>query len=225
MDFKQEAAKKAVTFIQNGFSVGLGAGATIAYMVDCLQETKPDIQLYTASAATKTLLQQNGFQVHDIAAASQLDIYFDGCDQFDKDLNALKSGGGIHTVEKLLASMAKEFVLVGDESKQAEQLGTKYPLVLEVLPQAFSFVPVEIKKRFKNAKAVTCLDNKTSQPVLTGNGNYLVDIWFAELPELSNLNTLLKSITGVVETSLFFNMATKAVVAGEGGIKVIEKKR
>ncbi len=223
MDFKQEAANKAVTFIQNNFSVGLGAGATIAYMVDCLQETKPDIQLYTSSAATKILLQQKGFQVQDIAAVSQLHIYFDGCDQFDKDLNALKSGGGIHTMEKLLASMAKEFVLVGDESKYAEQLGTKYPLVLEVLPQAFSFVPAEVNRLFENTKTVTRLDGKTNQPLLTENGNYLMDIWFAELPELSHLNPSLKEITGVVETSLFYNMASKAVIASADGTTVRQK--
>ena len=224
MNFKQEAAKMAVIFIQNGFSVGLGAGATMAYMVDYLREAKPDIQLYTSSSATKILLQQKGFQVNDIVTASYLDIYFDGCDQFDKDLNALKSGGGIHTMEKLLASMAKEFVLVGDESKYAEQLGTKYPLVIEVLPQAISFVTVEVKKLFANTKMVTCLDSKTNQPVLTGNGNCLIDIWFTELPELSHLNPLLKTITGVIETSLFFNMATKAIVAGAEGTTVKERK-
>ena len=225
MDLKQEAAKKAVTFIQNGFMVGLGAGATMACMVDYLEEIKLNIQLYTSSTATKMLLQQKGFQVDDIATISHLDIYFDGCDQFDKDLNALKSGGGIHTMEKLLASIAKEFVLVGDESKYAEQLSTKYPVVLEVLPQAISFVQAEVKKMFAMSKAMIRLDSKTSQPVLTENGNCLVDVWFTELPELSNLNSLLKTITGVIETSLFYNMANKAVIAGAGGTKVMEKQR
>ncbi len=223
MDLKQQAASKAVTFIQSGAAVGLGAGATIAYMVDALRETSPGMQFYTSSAATATLLQRNGFTVHNIATASQIDIYFDGCDQFDKDLNALKSGGGIHTMEKLLASMAKEFVLVGDESKYAEPLTTKYPLVLEVLPQAFSFVPARVKKMLADTTTAIRLNN-TSQPVITENGNYLFDIWFSQLPEWSQLNPLLKTIAGIVETSLFFSMATKAVVAGEGGVKVIEKK-
>ena len=224
MDFKQEAAKKAVTFIQNGFSVGLGAGATMAFMVDYLREAKPDIQLYTSSSATKMLLQQNGFIVNDIATISYLDIYFDGCDQFDKDLNALKSGGGIHTMEKLLASMAKEFVLVGDESKYADKLGTKFPLVLEVLPQAFSYIPAKLKELFPDSKSEVRRDSETNNIIFTGNGNYLINVWFTQLPELSHINPLLKTITGVIETSLFYNMAGKAVIAGAEGIKVIEKK-
>lgn len=224
MDLKQEAAKKAVTFIQNGAAVGLGAGATIAYMVYYLRETKPDIQLYTSSAATKALLQQNGFPVNDIAAVSQLDIYFDGCDQFDKELNALKSGGGIHTMEKLLASMAKEFVLVGDESKYSEQLGTKYPLVLEILPKALSFVPAKLNAMFTESKTEFRYHPETKNIVLTENGNYLLDVFFAQLPPLATLNSALKNIAGVVETSLFYGMANKAVVAGALGITVMEKK-
>ena len=80
-------------------------------------------------------------------------MYFDGCDQFDKDLNALKSGGGIHTMEKLFASMAKEFILVGDDSKYAEQLTTTFPLVLEVLPQAMSFILAKLPFLFGDVKA------------------------------------------------------------------------
>lgn len=226
MDLKKEAAKKAVTLIQNGFAVGLGAGATMAFMVECLQQQKElSIQLYTSSAATKSLLQQNGFQVNDIAGASQLDIYFDGCDQFDKDLNALKSGGGIHTMEKLLASMAKEFVLVGDESKYAEQLDTKFPLVLEVLPQAFSYVPAKLNTIFPDSKIEFRYHPETKNFILTENGNYLLDVWFAQLPSLSTLNSLLKTIAGVVETSLFFGMANKAIIAGNNGVRTLTKNQ
>src|SRR5580765_2335828 len=149
MDLKQEAAREAVTLIKNGMVLGLGAGATMAYMVSYLHEQNISIQVYSSSAATRELLLQHGFAVNDIAHVNYLDIYFDGCDQFDKNLNALKSGGGIHTIEKLLASMAKEFVLVGDESKYAATLATKFPVVLEVLPQARSFVTAELERLYK----------------------------------------------------------------------------
>ena len=222
MNLKQEAAKRAVTLINNHSAVGLGAGATMAYMVEFLSQEKPAVQLYTSSAATKTLLQQKGFEVNDIAGASSLDLYFDGCDQFDKDLNALKSGGGIHTVEKLLASIAKEFVLVGDESKYAEQLDTTYPLVLEILPQAISFVPAKVQRLFSGVKTATRYD-VNNRVVVTENGNYLTDVWFPEWPELSQLNPILKTITGIVETSLFYNMAHKAIIAGSEGVRILEK--
>ncbi len=151
MDVKQIAAKAAVSFIQNGTAVGLGAGSTMAYMAEYLKESKPDILLFSSAAATRHLLSNYGFKVNDIATVSQLDIYFDGCDQFDKHLNALKSGGGIHTAEKLYASMATEFVLVGDESKYSDQLTTQYPVVLEILPQAIGYVPFRIQQLFGNA--------------------------------------------------------------------------
>ncbi|MDQ2752550.1 MAG: ribose-5-phosphate isomerase A, partial [Bacteroidota bacterium] len=129
MNGKQQAARKAVELIEDGAAIGLGMGATMAYMVEFLHEQKKnDLQVYTSSAATKLLLEQNGFSVFRISEVSNLLIYFDGCDQFDKDLNALKSGGGIHTNEKLFASMADQFILVGDESKYAEHLDTTFPL-------------------------------------------------------------------------------------------------
>ncbi len=224
MNFKQEAAKKAVTFIKDGAAVGLGMGATMAYMVEYIkEEQKCDVQLYSSSVATKNLLKQQGFLVNDISTVSSIDIYFDGCDQFDKNLNALKSGGGIHTIEKLFASMANEFILVGDESKYAEQLQTTFPVVLEVMPQAITFVMAKIHELFDVTKTSIRHKPTTNDIVLTEHGNYLLDMWFAKLPQLSQLNPLLKSITGIIETSLFYSMATKAVIAGNKGVSVMEK--
>lgn len=225
MDLKKEAAKKAVTFIQNGTAVGLGAGATMAYMVEYLHEKKEalDIRLYTSSGGTRVLLQQCGFVVNDVSSVSHLNFYFDGCDQFDSNLNALKSGGGIHTMEKLLASMADEFILVGDESKYTEHLGTKYPLVLEVLPQAVCFVSAKIKEHFTGSTTNIRRNSLTHQLITTENGNHLLDILFSEPPEWERVNPVIKEITGVVETSLFYNIANKAIIAGEDGIRVITK--
>ena len=87
-----------------------------------------------------------------MAQLKQIDIYFDGCDQFDNQLNALKSGGGIHTQEKLLASMAKQFVLVGDETKRVDSFDVKFPLVIEMLPQSLLYVPFKIEKLFSRRK-------------------------------------------------------------------------
>ncbi len=223
INLKQEAAKKAVGFISNQVTIGLGAGATMAYMVEYLQALQLPVQVYTSSADTNTLLQQHGFAINEVAGIASLDIYFDGCDQFDKDLNALKSGGGIHTAEKLLAAMAKEFVLVGDESKYSEHLTTKYPLVLEVLPEAARFVTATIQQAFKEVTDVSIRQSADHNRIITAHGNLLADVWFDTLPDLSQLNPTLKSIPGVVETSLFYNMAHKAIIAGTAGVKILEK--
>ena len=222
MDLKQQAAQKAVTLIKDNMVVGLGAGGTMAYMVQYLREQSITVQVYSSSAATRDQLLQHGFAPGDIADVAYLDMYFDGCDQFDKNLDALKSGGGIHTMEKLLASMAKEFVLVGDESKYAEMLSTKYPVVLEVLPQARSFLKMKLGSMYKDI-TLSYRQSEAGVFTLTENGNLLLDVWFAMWPTLLQLNTALKSITGVVETSLFYNLATKAITAGEAGIKVFSK--
>ena len=221
MNLKQEAAKAAVGLIHNNMSVGLGAGSTMAYLVTYLQQTKPNITLYTSSADTRELLEQNNFTVQDVSGIHSLDIYFDGCDQFDEHLNALKSGGGIHTAEKLLASMATQFILVGDDSKYAKQLTTKYPLVLEILPQAVIFAKHKLQEYFGDIRIET-RSKSDGHPVITQNGNHLCDVYFQILPPLHNLNTICKSITGVVETSLFYNLASKAIIAGENGIRILE---
>ena len=222
MNLKQQAAKEAVTFIKDKMVIGLGAGVTMTYMVQYLQEQSINVQVYSSSAATREQLLQHGFSPGDIAGVAYLDIYFDGCDQFDKNLDALKSGGGIHTVEKLLASMAKEFILVGDESKYAETLSAKYPVVLELLPQARSFVTMKLESMY-NDITMNYRQSAAGAFISTENGNLLLDVWFTTLPALLELNTTLKTITGVVETSLFYNLATKAITAGEAGIKIFTK--
>lgn len=222
MNLKEQAAKEAVTLVKDNMVIGLGAGATMAYMVHYLQKQYKTLQVCSSSAVTKALLTQQGFAVNDMSHVAYLDLYFDGCDQFDKELNALKSGGGIHTAEKLLAAMAKEFVLVGDASKYSETLTTEFPVVLEVLPQARSFIATNLETLYKGLT----MSYRETQPgtfTLTENGNLLLDVWFTSLPPLAQLNTQLKNITGVVETSLFYKLATKAITAGDDGIKVFAK--
>jgi ribose 5-phosphate isomerase A len=190
-------------------------------MVEFLKKENLNIQLYTSSGSTKNILEQSHFIVNDFSEIHSLDIYLDGCDQLDKNLNALKSGSGIHTTEKLLASMAKQFILIGDESKYAEELETKFPLVVEVIPEAATFAQYKIKELFPDAKIETRYKNNA--PVITKYSNQLIDIWFNDFPELSILNFLLKNITGVLETSLFYNLASKAIIAGTDRIRILER--
>lgn len=226
MDLKKEAATKAINFIQHQQLVGLGAGSTIAFMVELLTEKKNtglDIKLLTSSFTTRQLLLQKGFTILSAADVTTIDIYFDGCDQVDKNLHALKSGGGIHTQEKLLASMAKQFILAGDGAKYVEQFTTACPLVIEFLPEALQFLPASLHQLFPDVKTVVRNGEKKDGPVITANGNYLLDVWFNTWPELSQINPMIKAITGVVETSLFYNLAHKAIIAGNDGVRIVEK--
>lgn len=225
MNLKKDAAQKAVSFIKDNSTIGLGAGSTMAFMAEFLAaeiQNGLSVKILTSSFTTRQLLMQKGFFVTPMADISELDIYFDGCDQVDHNLHALKSGGGIHTHEKLLASMAKEFILVVDEAKYVPHFDNNYPLVIEFLPEALGYVPAKIRQLFNGIKITLRLSDKKDGPAITDNGNYLLDVWFDKFPEPQALNQLVKDITGVVETSLFYNLAHKAIVAGADGIKIIE---
>jgi ribose 5-phosphate isomerase A len=226
MDFKKEAAIKAVDLIQSGQVVGLGAGSTIAFMVALLAEQVKSglqIQMLTSSFTTRQLLLQHGFTVLPVADAEKIDIYFDGCDQVNHDLQALKSGGGIHTREKLLASMAAQFIIAGDDSKYVERFTTDCPLVIEFLPQALRYVPAQIQRLFPGTKTDLRMGNKKDGATITDNGNYLLDVWFTGWPDLDGLNGSMKNIAGVVETSLFCNLVTRVIIAGNEGVRIVEK--
>ena len=226
MDFKKEAAIKATGFVQSRQVVGLGAGATIALMAGQLAEKVNnglEIKFVTASFSTKQLLMQKGLAILPLADVEKIDWYFDGCDQVDKNLQALKSGGGIHTREKLLASMARQFIIVGDESKYVDQFTTACPLVIEFLPEALRYVPSRIQALYPTKNIELRIGNKKDGATITDNGNYLLDVLFNQWPDLKELNSTIKNITGVVETSLFYNLVNKAVIAGVDGVRILEK--
>ena len=227
MNLKKEAARAAFTLIKNNSSVGLGDGVTIRWLADYIAEGIKNglaVNLYTSSMQTRDFLLEAGMTVLDISSADELDLYFDGCDQVDSELNALKSGAGIHTTEKLLASMAKKFIILADASKFVPELENKFPVVLEVLPQATLFVLKQLKISFPGATLLIRYSDGKNSPVITRNGNYLIDCRFQELPELEFLQQLCKNITGVVETSLFYKIANEAIIVDNQGTRRFVRK-
>jgi ribose 5-phosphate isomerase A len=223
-DLKQQAALAAVKLIKENTAVGFGAGSTIDHLVNGIQALPglaATLTTATSSYNTRLLLQQAGFVVQEMGDLQDLDLYFDGCDQFDGRLNALKSGGGIHTREKILASMAREFVLIGDESKYVEKLDGKYPLVVEVIPDALAFVASRIQHALNPVECRLRMSDRKDGAVITENGNYLLDCRWAVFPDPERVNEKVIRIPGVLEHSLFFNIARLGIVAGPGGIKII----
>ena len=157
--------------------------------------------------------------MREMGWADRVDLYFDGCDQFDRRLSALKSGGGVHTTEKVLASMADEFIIVGDYAKRVERLEPTYPLVLEVIPEALAFVSDRVKRFFNPVRSELRLSNKKDGAVITERGNFLIDCWFDPFPEPAVINDRIAGIPGVLEHSLFYNLAQRAIVAGPDGVQ------
>jgi ribose 5-phosphate isomerase A len=223
-DYKIEAARAASQLIKPHQTIGLGAGLTIAHLIDMVsirKELIDTVAFVSSSFKTTNYLLTNGLKVQSPALVNNLDIYFDGCDQFDEELNALKSGGGIHTTEKILATMANEFILIGDDSKFSQQLDTVYPLVIEILPQALQIVLKRLADDYPAARISLRMSSQKDGAVISDNGNFLADIYFDKVINPEKLNTTIKMIPGIVDHSLFYRLASKAIVAGEHGTRVI----
>jgi len=227
-DYKLEAALAAMKHIKEGQTVGVGAGSTIANLINLIASESAlasTLTLVSSSFTTAKLIMEKGLRLQSANTIKELDLYFDGCDQFDQELNALKSGGGIHTTEKILAAMACEFILIGDAGKFSAQLDVTYPLVIEVLHNALPFVMKHLNINFPDASLNLRMSSQKDGALISDHGNYLVDIHFAALLPLEELNTKIALIPGVVAHSLFYRMAAMAIIAGQDGVKILTPQR
>jgi ribose 5-phosphate isomerase A len=224
-DHKQEAAKAASMMISTGQTIGLGGGKTIVYLAEQLAKdpaVRQSLTVTSSSFETTALLHAKGFRVLAPSLISRLDLYFDGCDVFDPQLNALKSGGGIHVMEKLLAAAADKFILLGDAGKYQTALNPVYPLTIELLPQATGIVSRKISLLFPGTTFVQRMSSEKNGALISDNGNMLADIHFEVFPpDLGQLDIQVKMIPGVVGHSLFYKMAHQAIISGDNGIQHI----
>ena len=222
---KKKCAKEALKYIKDKCVIGLGGGTTISYLVSYIKEAGLDVGIVTPSMKTEKLCIENNLRVLPTWTVDSVSAAFDGCDEVDNKLNALKSGGGIHTKEKIIASMAEDYILLVDESKVVERLDFKYPVVLEIIPESLGIVEKKVKKL--GGKPLMRSSSSKDGFTVSDHGLLLMDVDFSGqyIDDISILNDELKKITGVVDTSLFYNIATKAVVAGENGIRIIEHER
>lgn len=221
-DLKREVASKALDYIQPGQTIGLGAGTTIGHLAEMIDKEIPfkeSLSFVTSSAETARLLNKYHFRCLDASETEKIDFYFDSCDQVDENLNAFKSGGGIHTLEKIIASMASQFIILADIHKLVPVLTTDFPLCIEIIPEATAFVSARMTSLFPGCRVTVRMDKNV--PLLTANGNRLADVYFNELPPLKTLNSLVKSILGMIDHSLFYGIAHTALISGPDDTKVL----
>ena len=165
---KRKAAQASLEFIEPGMTIGIGTGSTVNELIELLPSIRGKIdKVVSSSRASTELLQQHGFAVSRLNEVGPVDVYIDGADEANKRLHLIKGGGGALTREKVLAGAARRFVCIVDESKLVGMLG-KFPLPVEVLPMAQSFVA----RQFTKLRA---------QPVwregfVTDNGNHILDV-------------------------------------------------
>lgn len=222
-DLKKNSAKEAMKYIKDGMIVGLGGGRSIAYLIEFIKQDKNiNVKISYSVSETKMLCIEKGLEVLYTSSVDKVDVAFDGCDQVDEKLNALKSGGGIHTKEKLIASMAEEYILLVDEAKVEKELTFNVPVVLEVLEDSLKYVEKKVLEL--NGKPVIRSSDIKDGFTISDNGNLLVDVFFNNVKDIHKLNDNLIRICGVIETSLFTNVITKVIIASEKGIGEILQK-
>jgi len=224
-DAKKRAALESVRHVKNGQVIGLGSGSTAAYAITeigrMIHRKKWRVLAVPTSHQAFLLAANCGIQVTTLDEHPRLDIAIDGADQIDPHLNMIKGMGGALAREKVVASASEQNIIVADETKLVKQLGVNHPVPVEVLP----FGTTTVMQKIKGLKAKPILRIGTGKvgPVVTDNGNFILDVWMKKISDPEKLDTRLKSIAGVVETGLFVGIADLVYVATRDTIRRLER--
>ena len=216
-ELKKQVAEAALKHIVEDAVVGVGSGSTVNFFIDALATIKGRIEgAVAASEASAERLKKHGIRVFDLNSVDELPVYVDGADEVTEHLHMIKGGGGALTREKITAAVAKKFVCICDASKLVPVLG-KFPLPLEVIPMARSYVGREMLKR-------------GAQPELranfkTDNGNLVLDCRGLVLLDPPAMEADLNGIAGVVTNGIFARRPADVLLLGEAsGVRVFKKK-
>jgi ribose 5-phosphate isomerase A len=214
-ELKQAVARAAIEYVVPGEIIGVGTGSTANFFIDELGKIKGQIEGAVASSeATAERLRGHGIQVLDLNSVDRMSIYVDGADESNRHLHLIKGGGGALTREKIVAAVADKFICIADGSKKVDVLG-KFPLPVEVIPMARSYVARQIVKQLGG------------NPVLregfrTDNGNIILDVHGLQIMEPVKTENLLNSIVGVVTNGLFAARPADVLLLGtENGVETL----
>lgn len=210
---KKRCAKEAAKMINDGMIVGLGGGSTVGFLIEEIKNSGKQVHAVTPSMNTEELCRKNGIPLLSLSQTEKIDVAFDGCDEVDRELNALKSCGGIHTREKLVADMAEKYFLLADEEKYHETLQFEYPVTVEVLPCARNYVKRQLENLGAEVTERMCV-NKTGLTI-TDDGNYLMEAKFTGSQNVKELNAALNAMSGIVGHGLFYKKASGVIIAGK----------
>jgi ribose 5-phosphate isomerase A len=192
---KFNAAKAAIEYIHNDCILGMGTGSTVNFLIEMLPDVRNKISgIASSSLETERLLKSKGFDVQPLSHFGNMDLYIDGADEATKNLHLIKGGGGALTREKIIASSSRKFICIIDDSKLVDKLG-QFPLPIEVIPMARSYVSREIIAR-------------KGQPIfrenfITDNGNEIIDVHNLDIVNPLTMEENINQITGVVTVGLF----------------------
>lgn len=214
---KQQVGKAAALRVQSNSIVGLGTGSTTAYTIEFLGDRLKSGELTNiigipTSFQAEVLAKQYGIPLTTLDAVDHIDIAIDGADEVDPHKNLIKGGGAAHTREKIVDYLAEQFIVVVDSSKIVDRLGSSFPVPVEVIPMAISPVMRAIEKL--GGKPELRMGVKKAGPVITDQGNMVIDVRFDAIDDPANLEKTLNNIPGVLENGIFVGV-TDVVLIGE----------
>lgn len=217
---KKQAAECALEYVQSGMVLGLGTGSTAKFVLTGLAERLADGRLrdiagVPTSEATAAMGRALGISIIALAEHPQLDLAIDGADEIDPALTLIKGLGGALLREKVVAASAKRFLVIADESKLVEQLGTRAPLPVEVIEFA---LPLAERRLAALGCSPTLRRAADGRPFITDEGNRILDCRFSAISDAQAISLAVRAIPGVVDHGLFIDLATIALVAGPAGV-------
>lgn len=217
-ELKQAVARAAIEHVPSGAIIGVGTGSTANFFIDELGKIKNKIEAAVASSeASAKRLRSHGIEVLDLNSLEEdLPVYVDGADEITEHMHMTKGGGGALTREKIVAACSKKFVCIADDSKLVSVLG-KFPLPVEVIPMARSYVARELKKLGG--------DPVLRQGFTTDNGNVILDVHNMKIMNPVELESAINQITGVVTNGLFARSPADVFLMGTAnGVKTLTAK-
>lgn len=213
-ELKKKAAEAALEYVKGVSLLGIGTGSTVNHFIDLLADMKGDIEgAVSSSEGSSARLKKLGIPVLDLNAAGELEIYIDGADEVNPHFHMLKGGGGALTREKIIAAASRKFLCIADETKYVPVLG-KFPLPVEVIPMARSYVAREMVKLGGQPQ--------WREGYITDNGNQILDVHNLEIVDPPQLERTINNIPGVVTVGIFALRAADIVLLGSpDGIRTL----
>jgi ribose 5-phosphate isomerase A len=217
---KLKAAQRALDFVQDGMSLGLGSGTTSTIFIKQLGERVKQglrVQGIATSDASQRLAESLSIPITTFDQCPELDLAIDGADEVGPDLALIKGGGGAMLREKIVAGAARRFIVIADSSKLVDTLG-RFPLPVEVIQMALPLVSRKLEALDLNPKLRHHPDGSL---YITDEGNVILDCACGSIPDPAWTASELRGIVGVVEHGLFVNMASLALIAGDDGVREV----